>query len=348
MPPTSFPSKMTTFFATNRNKNGENYGNGFYDGDPKLIRTGTVQVVKDSKGEWKTDQTSTFPERSRPTPDGMRADRIWTVLGSDNSFEEMRKSGASGDTSDILVYLHGAANSFEDAAETSAFMSELYSDSDLPICPFFFSYPANGKSDPINYFSDRDDAGLSGAAAARSFGKLVAYLAKRSTEDRCGQNVHLLAHSLGNFALRKAVESIFGNAAYRPIRLFKSVILAGADDDVDTLDNANKMRSLTRLTDEIVVYYDTNDKLLRLSDAVHMDRLGQKGPRPFPGHLVNGCKLSIVDCSKVKFDLDDDRQRHRHFIKSQAVVDDIRAVLSGAVPSGRIPDSHREGFFELR
>ncbi|MEM6489244.1 MAG: alpha/beta hydrolase [Pseudomonadota bacterium] len=226
-------------------------------------------------------------------------------------------------------------------------MSELYSDTDTPVCPFFFSYPTNGASDPANYFADRDDATVSGIAMARAFGRLVSFLARMKTEERCQQRVHLLAHSLGNFATRKAVEAIFGNPAFRRIRLFDTVFLAHADDDEDTLADPGKMHSLTLLTDEIVVYYDRSDKLLRLSDAVHKDRLGQKGPNPLPGALVNGCSIAAVDCSAVSFDIRDDPQRHRHYLQSTAVVNDIRSVMRKEPPAGRDPVDGREGFFRL-
>lgn len=346
MAKTAFPSNLTAYFATNRNRTGDDYGQDFYLGDPKLFRVGTVDIDK-KKGNWQAGKIKTFDEESQPAAANARASQEWTVLGSSKSFDQIRQAGAQEHGSDVLVFLHGAANDFRDAAETLALMAERYSTPKSPVCPFFFTYPANGSSDPFNYFADRDDASLSGHAIARSFGRLINYVAKRKLENRCRQRIHLVAHSLGNFALRKAVETIFTNPAYRRVRMFSSVILAAADDDEDTLDNPDKMRSLTRLTDQIVVYFDTTDKLLRLSDAVHRDRLGQKGPNPFPGHLVNGCRISVVDCENVNFDIDDDPQRHRHFLRSKAVVKDIRSVLRGEVPEGRTQIPGREGFFRL-
>ncbi|MEL6264615.1 MAG: alpha/beta hydrolase [Pseudomonadota bacterium] len=343
---TTFPDELTTYFATNRNYRSGAFGNDFGDGDPRLFRVGEAQVIRQG-GVWTLGEARPYPERSRRAPENARAEREWTLLGSETGFEAMRAAGLSGETSDILVFIHGAANSFASAAETLALMTELYSDTDRPYCPFFFSYPTNGASDPSNYFADRDDARLSGIAMARAFGRLVSYLAKRQIEEGCGQRVHLLAHSLGNFALRMAVEAIFANPAFRRIRLFDTVILAHADDDEDTLDNADKMRDLTRLTDDIVVYHDRGDKLLRLSDTVHRDRLGQKGPVPYPGVEVNGCRIAAVDCAGVAFDRVPDPQRHRHYLQSSAVIDDIRAVLRSETPPGRIPVDGREGHFRL-
>ena len=350
MTETSFPSTVTAHFATNRNwKKGE-FGNDFYRGRPQEIQLGTVEVNQEEGdtggGIWKADAITVFPERSRPAASDSRSQREWLQLGSTASFQTIRDAAARGKISDILVFIHGAGTSFSDAAETVVRMTELYSDPEKPLCPFYFSYPANGYSDPINYLADRDDADLSGPAMARSFGKLVNFLTTHKFTEPCGQRIHLLAHSLGNFALRKAVTTIFSNGAYRTARLFDTVFLAHADEDVDALVNPDKMRHLTRLTDRIVVYYDSTDKLLRLSDVVHMDRLGQKGPDPFPGPVVNGCEISAVDCSEVSFDVLRDDQRHRHYIGASAVVDDIRAMMRGQIPSGRKPQA-KEGFFRL-
>lgn len=337
------------YFATNRNRSrdGKKYGNTFYNGDARLIRAGEVALLKEN-GKWKLEDVTTYDERSRSGQGNSRADREWTLLGSNTAFEEMRQSGVEGRTSDLLVYIHGAGNSFESASLTLAEMGDLYSLHDAKLCPFFFSYPANGKSDPINYFSDRDDASVSGPAMARAFGKLVDFLITKRIEENCNQRIHLIAHSLGNFALRKAVESIFSNPTHRPVRLFETVFLAHADEDEDSLSDSNKLYNLTRLTNKIVVYYDGSDKLLRLSDAVHMDRLGQKGPNPHPGRLVNGCEVSSVDCSQVEFDLMVDRQRHRHIIGSSIVVDDIKSVIHGLPIKNREPIDEEEGKFRLR
>ena len=338
-------NELIAYFATNRNRRDGGFGNGFHHGDPKGIRLGTVELTK-SNGSWKAGEVKTFSERSRPASSDSRAKRQWSRLGSTTSFQTIRDAGIQDGTSDILVFIHGAGNSFTDAAVTAALMAEHYSEPGAPVCPFFFSYPANGFSDPFNYFADRDDADLSGVAMARSFGKLVDFLVARKIATNCGQRIHLLAHSLGNFALRKAVTTIGTNPSYRSLRLFDTVFLAHADEDEDTLVRADKMRHLTRLTDRIVIYYDRTDKLLRLSDAVHMNRLGQTGPDPFPGPVLNGCEIAAVDCSETAFDVSPDTQRHRHYIGAQAVIDDIRAVMRNKDPSGRIPLDN-EGFSRL-
>ncbi|MEL6120419.1 MAG: alpha/beta hydrolase [Pseudomonadota bacterium] len=340
---------ITAYFATNRNRKSDGtYGNRFYEGDARLIRAGEAALSKNAaQGTWNLDEVTTYPERSRAASEDDRAEREWVTLGSSSAFGNMRASGISGETSDILIYLHGAGNSFESSSETLGQMIDLYSQDGAQLCPFFFTYPANGKSDPVNYFADRDDASISGPAMARAFGKLVDFLINKRLEERCSQRIHLLAHSLGNFALRKAVEAIFSNTAHRPVRLFDTVFLAHADDDEDTLNHPGKMRNLTRLTDKIVVYFDGTDKLLRLSDTVHLDRLGQKGPNPHPGALVNGCEIAAVDCELTAFDLAPDRQRHRHFLQSSAVVNDIRAVIHGNPTEGRTPVEGVEGVFRL-
>ena len=341
----AFPKTLTAHFATNRDLRNGRFDDDFNRKGSDQVRLGTVDLKKSGKA-WKSGKPKVFPERSRAAEDTSRAKRVWVQKGSTASFDTVRQTGIENKTSDILIFLHGAANDFDSAASTLGAMTELYSDADNPLLPYFFTYPANGSSDPLNYLFDRRDATHSGGAIARSFGKLINFLLERKIEERCGARIHLLAHSLGVFALRRAVEEIFTFPAYRPVRLFDTVFLAHGDDDEDTLASAGKLRNLTRLTDRIVVYYDGTDKLLRLSDSIHFDRIGQKGPNPFPGTHVNGCEIAAVDCSGVGFDLETDRQRHRHYIRASRVVEDIKAVMRYQTPDRDAQDD-RPGFWRL-
>lgn len=341
----AFPKKLTAHFATNRDLRNGRFLDDFNRNGSDQVRLGTVELSKSGKS-WKAGKPKVFPERSRAADDASRARRVWVQKGSTKSFDTVRQTGIENRTSDILIFLHGAANDFDTAARTLGLMTELYSDADDPLLPYFFTYPANGSSDPVNYLFDRRDATHSGGAIARSFGKLINFLLERKIEERCGARIHLIAHSLGVFALRRAVEEIFTFPAYRPVRLFDTVFLAHGDDDEDTLASPEKMLNLTRLTDRIVVYYDGTDKMLRLSDSIHFDRLGQKGPNPFPGTHVNGCEIAAVDCSGAGFDLEQDRQRHRHYVRSSRVVEDIKAVMRYQTPD-RTAQEDRPGFWRL-
>lgn len=356
---------MKVYFATNRElmKRG---GRPRFGNDPSThpleYRVGHMTVSPDGE-DWLADESSLHvaPERMKSGSE----ERIFERRGSDSLFAELMETAQDDSSGDLLVIIHGAAHSFESSIEVGARCAELYSDpsgvlpddagvgritSRQPMIPFVFSYPTNGRSNPLDYFQDRHDASVSGPAIARAYSRLIDFVAKVRADDRCGKKIHLLAHSLGNFALRSAIQAISSSAAMRPVRLFDTAILAHADEDNDALLQDLKLRPLTRFADDIVVYFDRTDKLVRLSDSVHEDRLGQKGPVASTVMTAPGCRISALDCEDTHFDLAPDRQRHRHYLKNRTVVNDIRQVLAGRNPdqvSGRRPVEGLSGFYKL-
>ncbi|MDF1733937.1 MAG: alpha/beta hydrolase [Minwuia sp.] len=356
---------MKVYFATNRGllKRG---GRPQFGNDPSThpleYRVGHITVAPGTDS-WvaKSASLHVAPERTKPGTD----QREFAMRGSEALFAELMEVTRDDATGDLLIVIHGAAHSFESSVEVGARCAELYSDPmeplpddagvgrispRKPMIPFVFSYPPNGRSNPLDYFQDRYDASVSGPAIARAYARLIDFVAKTRADDRCGKKIHLVVHSLGNFALRSAVQAISSSAVMRPVRLFDSAILVHADEDNDALKLDQKLRPLTRLADDVVVYYDRTDKLVRLSDSVHDDRLGQKGPVTSTPMTAPGCRISALDCEATEFDLAPDRQRHRHYIKNRAVVNDIRQVIAGRDPgaiSGRKPQDGLPGFYRL-
>ncbi len=316
---------MEVFFATNRDINGTKIRNGINE-SPALIRFGRVMIDDDGKAT----ETEVFAERKREITDGDMVRIDWAPRGSSTAFRRMLELARDPYTGDILIYLHGAAHSLDTAAEAAAQCARAYGMDNGALLPFIFSYPTNGLADPMNYLFDRDDAQASGPAMARAYGRLIDFVvALRMSDDAlCGKRIHLLAHSLGAFALRQAIQGIIQLPTYRRIRLFDTVILAHADEDADCLASPVKLGPLAKFARRIVAYYDRTDKLLRLSDNLFAERLGQVGPRGAGPSVLDDCEIMAVDCEHVDFDRVHDQQRHRHYLQSTRVIEDIRAVLS--------------------
>jgi esterase/lipase superfamily enzyme len=151
---------------------------------------------------------------------------------TDHSMQDLSDPGRN-----LLVFLHGFDNSFENAITRAAFNQQWFLNSGVSAANttvVAFSWPSLGKllSLPIlweDYLHDQTTAGESGAHIMSFFANLEP-IAKGVRAG--GHRVFLLAHSMGNWALQAAVESWFahGNG---PAQLFDEAFLAAADERYD-------------------------------------------------------------------------------------------------------------------
>jgi esterase/lipase superfamily enzyme len=326
--------KHEVYFATNRNltrkKSPDRFGDRFHEDGPQFYRVGLGSVKKKSdkpdKGFKLTDLTLQEESTSGPP----------VKLGSREVFKKLRDQMRK-DRRDILVYIHGFANSFGSSLERAAQIADQYRitrPDGVEYRPymFAFSWPSNGKVvPPWQYFSDRDDAEASGKAMARSLLRLVEFLDEtNSGGEQCAQRLHLVAHSMGNWALRHALQglrSLAGPEAMRPI--FENVFLMAADEDDNALEVGQeaKLALLPRLARRIHVYHSADDRALVVSDKTKFnpDRLGFNGPRTFSDLST---RITAVDCELVdKTELP--HVNHQYYRLRKEVIQDVRAILSG-------------------
>ena len=252
-----------------------------------------------------------------------------SVLGSQTMMDEIRATmRANG--GDTLVFIHGYNTSFHESllhgAELQRNFAGLNDGKGLQVV--VFSWPSDGSVAPfLAYASDREDARAAGPGFARAFLKLADFLHGLHPGQTCNQCLHLMAHSMGAYLLRHAVQAIRRERADRPPRLFDQVFLMAADEDNDAFDREHKLRPLPLLARRVHVYFNSNDLALSVSDFTkgNPDRLGTDGPlnpRNVPG------KVSLVDCTAVV----DGAMEHGYHRESPRVVMDLAAVLSGVEP----------------
>ena len=334
-----------TFFVTNRQLSGSAYQD---DLSPNFqIRFGGAMVRADN-GRYTLQSHETYKEQGPTTSDRNRGVSKWRVLGSDEAGNEIQKQMQAQGAKDVLIFIHGASNTFELCIETATRLATIY-EKHSPIIPIAFSYPTNNAYDPLNYVSDVLDARSSGPHIARAIQRMIAYLRSNAAACECPARITLVAHSLGNHALSAAVSHIREYRVFQSARVFDNVILAHADEDEDALVEKSRLLHLSTLSDEISIYYDRADVLLRLSDRTEIfnDRLGRIGPKPHPGPTFNGCKINAIDCGEVTVDEEADTKRHSHYIHSEAVVADIKAQIAHEPSELRKPKVDEAGQFYL-
>ncbi len=352
---------MTTiYFVSNRNVLRESHGKGRILGErfnrdgPQCFRVGTAEVTlkgKDPRKDdnWAVGPCALFPETLDSTmPKGAK-------LGSAALFEELRRT-LKTENRDVLIYLHGFANSFEKSVIRAAALQEIYSTPSQKILVVLFSWPSNGEVQPAwNYFSDREDAEASGIAMGRALKRLVEFLTELRSEDQavvldarraggvpqpsdlkqCTRRLHVLAHSMGNWALRAAVRKFVELNGGRAARVFDCAFLMAADEDNDALQQGLKLKRLDELANRIFVYHANNDVALTISDRTKgmPDRLGSDGPQNLD--LVSE-RVFAIDCRKISETGSVVHGRHQYYRLRDEVIGDVQATLADLPQEDRL------------
>ena len=331
---------VDVYFATNRDpvsKKAGHFGERFHPDGPMFFRVGsaTLDKISDDPDEgYRVKSVKVFDERL-----GADNQEVARLLGSSKLFTDLRRQ-MTKDKQDVLVLIHGFANTFESSLQRAAQVKQTYLIDPPDGGPSYephivvFSWPSNGRTTPPwEYHSDRDDAAASGVAMARFMMRLLDFL---SNKGLCEQRIHLIAHSMGNWALRHAVQGLIAlNAHARLPTIFTNAFLMAADEDEDTFEHDTKLGRLTELARSIHVYHSRGDQALIISDTTKFnpDRLGSGGPRTFSGLST---RLVAVDCSEVDF-TELGHANHQYYRLRPELHADVRAVLSGRFLPEQVP-----------
>ena len=321
---------MRIYFATNRDPNDQDnptdFGKHFSPNGLTDLRFGWADV-----GGPELDQyvLTVAPESLDVGIEKAKTnDLSGQILGSKAVFEAVRQEMISK-KQDCVISIHGFNCTFREAIQGTAQLKKLYGD--LPMTYFLFTWPSDGSMLPFKaYASDRDDARASGVALGRGLQKLAGFLHGTRPEDFCGQQVHLVAHSMGAYALRWALQGIKSSSGNSLRRLLEQVILFAADEDDDAFELDYKLQSLPDMARRVTVYHNHGDKALIVSDFTkgNPDRLGAGGPR---NSRALPDKVSVVNCEPV-LSFKDDPTGHHYYRLDSTVKQDVLAVLSGIEP----------------
>jgi esterase/lipase superfamily enzyme len=311
------------YFATNRNplqppKDGSDFGIHLSN-PPTDLRFGKVTLI----GGYET--TIIFDEQlinKIPDPDPNKPQVTQEVLGSFSMFKEIHAELRSG--KDLIIYIHGYNNDFKGAVDETFTLLDRYAGH--PAVFVLFSWPSDGSMAKRAYYDDRLDAEISGVALGRGLQKMAHFLKELSSDEYCRQKIHLIAHSMGVYALRHAVQSVM-NTTHSIRRIFDEILLFAADEDTDALANSDKLGPLTQFAKRISVYINSEDKALMVSDKTkrNPERLGADGPE---NTRSLSDKISVISCDRVS-DLLNDIWGHHYIRKVDIVRNDALEVLSG-------------------
>lgn len=329
-------AKATVHFATNREEilDGEavtGFGRHLNPKSPLWLRYGAADLTS-GRGKTPTFAISELrvaPESIPGVTDGAEAP---TLLGSSLVFEGIRQR-LTNNNADLVMLLHGFGCTFENALTNAAEIKTGWSSPAQALETAVFSWPADGEITPfIKYASDRDDARSSAKAVARALMRFIEYVRSLGRDQWCGHDIHLVAHSMGNYMLRNTLQAMLSDFGSHTLpRVFKNIFLMAADEDDDAFEHGGKLKRLPELAEAVHVYFARNDRALIISDVTkgNPDRLGSTGPRTLTS-LPN--KVTLIDCSRVSATSPITDACHQYYRKRPEIIADIRQVLAGVVP----------------
>ena len=325
---------LSLFYATNRQHQGAEesptgYGSSFSADGMENLRFGRVRLPVDegrlaegltrsgAYGEGdglglagylaeQAEKMVITPYReSIPDRKIAEVDQPGTVLGSKAMFAEIR--AAMENKTDVLVYVHGFNISWRDAVCSALALQEMLKackqrDRKQELLVVLFTWPSDGLALPfVSYKSDRSEARGSSGAFGRGVLKLRDFLYEicKVTGQPCGENIHLLCHSMGNYLLQEALQRLDDYTPSNSLpRIFEHVFLCAPDVDDDVFEPGRPLARLPELSRCVTVYYNRQDKAMYVSDYTkgNPERLGSNGAAR-PGHLHH--KVNQVDCTAV-------------------------------------------------
>jgi esterase/lipase superfamily enzyme len=321
------------YFATNRLKDSSALGFGFQVAptDPRQILFGIADV----------DKVDLIDEKS-----GVVSPPIDLTPAN---FSALATDGIVTAKKNLLIFVHGFANSFEDAIKRAAFNREWLAASKKPgtdMTVVAFTWPSAGEVvaapphlGPDAYLADQARAGRSGWHLAYFFG-VIEQLARTYYTAYPAGRIVLLAHSMGNYALQAAVQT-WASAHLKGAPLFDETILAAADEIDDSFERLEgaRLSDLPNMTKRVTIYYSRKDVAMYLSTTLNLSyRLGFEGPddkRDTTRYAIS--KFRMMDCTEVDDYncIDPPDASHQYYRRSERVRSDIADVIAGsAQPSG--------------
>ena len=206
-------------------------------------------------------------------------------LAADEHWADLRRviAGSEAGRDHAVVFIHGYNVSFDEAALRAAQIGF-----DLQVRAMaFFSWPSRGTVQ--GYIPDT-------ASIEASEGALAAYLTGFA-EQSGASHVHVIAHSMGNRGLLRAVNRGLATAGRRAGASFGQFILAAPDVDADVFRDLS--RAYEGVCRRATLYVSSRDRAVAASLALHdANRVGYTPPVTVLPHIdtvsVENVDLTIL------------------------------------------------------
>ena len=277
-----------------------------------------------------------------------RPEMLARVVDARTRFWEMvARWSEGGEPVDVIVFVHGFNNEFDDAVFRTAELWHFMGRTSVPVA---FTWPAGSGSFLRGYNYDRE----SGEFTVPHLKALLRALADCPHVGR----IHLISHSRGTDVATTAIREIFleyvgrGLDAQREMKL-STLVLAASDLDFDVANERFFVERVVEAAGKVVVYVSDTDKALGLSTylfrsdrrlgSVRVEDLSEQAKE----RLAAYPRLEVIDC-----DVSGYSTSHNYAFAHPAVLSDlIRVIRDGAQPgaeNGRPLESPEPGIWRIR
>lgn len=231
-------------------------------------------------------------------------------LDSVSFFKKIKEEMGNKNNNDIFVFVHGFNVTFEDSVRRTA---QLAHDLGYPGIPVAYSWPSQGAATLSGYTTDNNYSDW-------SVPHLKQFLIdiKKQTH---AKKIHVLAHSMGNKVLTKAIK----NANGKELNL-NQVILAAPDIDSKIFKEQIAPRLLGK-ADKYSMYVSSKDVALILSDNLQG---GNRVGLALPGRIITIKGIDTIDASSINTSILG--LGHSYYGDERELMMDIYHVIKNGTP----------------
>jgi esterase/lipase superfamily enzyme len=292
---------VRVFYATDRAHGASSEPSDYYGEDRADLTYGQceVSIPRDHRmGE--IEGPSIWRLEFRENPEKHVVLLKVTPEAHDNFIAELKNRIAASSRKSAFLFIHGYNVTFQDAAKRTA---QISYDLGFDGAPIFYSWPSRGSTMAYTY----DEANIEWTIThLQSVIKEIATKAE-------AENIYLIAHSMGNRALTRAVIAAFNeNPSLR--NRFREVILAAPDIDADVF-RRDIAPALAAASKRVTLYVSSHDRALNASKKFH--GYPRAGDISLGVVLVPG--VDTIDASNV----DTSFRGHSYFAENKSVLSDI-------------------------
>ena len=312
-------STVTVWWGTDRKLvDASDPSAGFGTQRDGRLHTGKIEVSVargpfgeiDGGGLWRRQRVRTLPQSLREFADltAFTADLRSGLAAWSRTHTEHPKHLAP----ELLVFVHGYNVGFDEAARRAA---QIHVDLQVPGVTAFYSWAS---ADRLFGYLDDEQSVIHAVPHLQQF--LEALLTVSGVN-----RFHLLAHSMGNRALLRALENVARRAGQRSGKSFGQIFLCAPDVDPDTFRRV--AAALPGMAERTTLYVSRRDRALQVSKFLHgVDRIGL-----YPEVIVvDGVDtIATEDVSGALMGLG-----HGYYAGTEALLYDIIGLIGQDTPPG--------------